>query len=320
MKKLTRIITCYKQWNYIALWITNRQLFNEYTEWIIINDCPEQKCPDKIKDIAKKNEIRVVENIVNFGRSKSRNYGAKISTAKWVDHIDGDDLPLPINESVLSKNNVGVIIFPVQHHRIINSNIVFMDNYHNERYYGHFNDIGCVNYPPLDPRPSSFIFLRDEFLRIGGYDARFDGIEDRHLLWKADVTGIQLSYLKDAKQSYLADNREKLESSYIPLARIRFLEMIEKNCDPDKKIKIKQLLHHYSLQHLMHFLNIFIKISGLANGEKVKPINKRIGKNDNGRYISYFNGIQQSNDNNLKFFIKEYINFLKKVNKKELLL
>jgi hypothetical protein len=264
MKQLTRIVTCFRQWSYIALWLDNPELYNENTDWIILNDEPNDHCPDELLRIALKRNVIIKNTEFNMGRSNQRNLGVHLSRTDWVEHIDGDDLPLPIESSLLSELSAfELAVFPVKCHRIKGSTIAEIDPESEKPYYGHFDDLGCLNHPPLDPRPASFLLKREAFLRIGGYDARFDGAEDRHLLFKADRARLALAKASAAKQSWLKTEDTKPESQFIPLARIRFLELLRDGYGPVLPPKVVALIEHYCIEQFWQLLGF---VSGLPSG------------------------------------------------------
>lgn len=256
MKSVTRIVTCFKQWHYIGMWLDDSRLFDDTIDWVIVNDAPEDHCPDWMLAVARERGVTLHNAPFNCGRSNQRNLGARLARGEWIDHIDGDDLPLPLDSSLLERvEHADLLTFPVPSHRLVNDRVATLDDCDAEPAYpGHFDSLGCESYPPLDPRPCSFMFRRKAFMRIGGYDARFDGAEDRHLLWKADRARLPLASLPVPKQSYLICDAEKPESLYIPLARARFLELLRDEHASVLPPRGRALLEHYYLEQMWRIL------------------------------------------------------------------
>jgi len=61
------------------------------TEIIVVNDGSTDNCPNIIHDYAKKNNKIKVINKPNGGLESARNAGVKLSTGKYIWHVDSDD-------------------------------------------------------------------------------------------------------------------------------------------------------------------------------------------------------------------------------------
>ncbi|MBD2774444.1 glycosyltransferase [Iningainema tapete] len=260
MKLLTRICTSYRQWNYIKKWIYQDKLFNEFTNWIILNDCPSDPLPYELKEVFQKRNIKFHEFTFNMGRCTARNYGVNISNTKYVEHIDGDDLPLNIDTKLLENNSVDLIFFKIPHHRIDTSGKILpvLDNQKNIFYEGNqINEFYSLLFPKWGEnvviRPAGTLWKRDVFLSLGGYDERFTGAEDAQLLWKAYLKEVSFKWEDCAKQSYLEETGQKLESEYLPIGYLKFWYFVKETCpasikdEVQKKIKAahRQLLWKY---------------------------------------------------------------------------
>lgn len=61
-------------------------------ELIIINDCSDDRTPLIVKEFANRdNRVRLIENTVNNGVSKSRYIGLENARGKWIAILDSDD-------------------------------------------------------------------------------------------------------------------------------------------------------------------------------------------------------------------------------------
>ncbi|MBW4590419.1 glycosyltransferase [Aetokthonos hydrillicola Thurmond2011] len=233
MKSVTRICTSYKQWHYIRKWIHNDELFNDFTDWIILNDCPSDPMPEDLKEIANERGIKVEEFEFNIGRCAARNFGVNISETKYIEHIDGDDLPLPLDQAFLENSSDDLIFFKIPHHQIDSSgrtipvrdkdNNLFLEGNQPCQFYGSlFQQWGNVAV-----RPAGTLWNRDVFLSLGGYDERFAGAEDAHLVWKAYLKKVSYTWADFPKQSYLEENVYKLESEYFPQGFLKFWYLVK---------------------------------------------------------------------------------------------
>ena len=200
---LTRIVTCFRQWNMIRHWLRNTELFAARTEWIVVNDCPADTPRPELAAELSQRQVRVLAPECNLGRSAARNWGARHAHGEWIEHIDGDDLPLPVEVSELPPpESADVLQFPARSTRVPLTEI------------GHWTDFQAAVAPtenwspllealrPFDVRLTATMWRLAFFSGLGGYDGRFEGFEDVHLAFKASRCGARVLRLERPKQVY----------------------------------------------------------------------------------------------------------------------
>jgi glycosyltransferase involved in cell wall biosynthesis len=211
---VSRIMTCYRQWSYLAQWIGDDSLYAPGTEWIIVNDAPADPPPPELTAIMAQRGIRLLTPSTNLGRSRARNLGARESSGHWLDFIDGDDHPLPLDTASLANVTAGLIEHPVRmaqkgEHSFDQGRtapIIRMSIWRSL----------LPRYQPINVTPAAVLWQREIFNRLDGFDARFDGAEDFHLVFRAMITGVELARHDSPKQCYfMPERRPTLDSTHI---------------------------------------------------------------------------------------------------------
>lgn len=202
---LSRIVTCYNQWNYVRKWLDEEELFIKSVEWILINDAPNNTVPTDVKIKLQEKNFRFYSHKFNQGRCTVRNWGVELSEGQWIEHIDGDDLPLKIDISELNKfYDKEILAYKTGYHEKKHFNNLSEEKNKIpiiEKQNGYF-DFLLPNYNPIDPRPVGILWKRDAFQSLGGYDARYESIEDLHLVWKAHISNFKIGHVDACKQSH----------------------------------------------------------------------------------------------------------------------
>ena len=207
---ITRIVTVYRQWNLLKLWLRNGSLIQPCVEWIVINDCPADACPPEIATQLLEAGMRVFNVETNLGRSGARNWGVERAAGTWIEHIDGDDVPLPLDTEIIQQftlTSEDFILFPVASHRegdslstlLKRSETIFENGLGGP---GGLHATVLPEFIPVDVRPAATLWRRSTFQLLNGYDGRFSCSEDLHLLWKARSAGRIAGHAAAPKQSY----------------------------------------------------------------------------------------------------------------------
>lgn len=202
---VTRVVLCYKQWELIYKWIDHESLHCNEVEWIIVNDEPLNPPPEHVVKILTERKVRILQPKYNIGRSNARNMGASEAHGHWIDFIDGDDFPLPIDLEFLKNCHADLLAFPVVGYDTQDnpdpSEIPVVSlpwssdcMFQNELFGGYY---------PIDHRPCGVIWKRSSFSGVGGFDARFDDAwQDAHIVWKAYQHDYSLQRGEKPKQLY----------------------------------------------------------------------------------------------------------------------
>ena len=267
---LSRIVTCYRQWSFIAPWIRDPALHDPEIQWIILNDCPEDPCPPDLLAASVERGVEIVERSHNVGRSNLRNAGVGMARGVWVDNVDGDDLPLPMNLDRLREVTADVCYFGFRTHSLEGGQIIPRDP-------SEFivSDYHPIIYPEHDLKyqmPVNLLYRKSVFAQLSGYDARYEANEDNHLLWKAYRAGCRLESIAGAKQSYcLHDEDAKAEAYYSAVGRIKFCELLLQH-HPEHADRIHLVLERHLARHLVASAS-FTKRTMLRNqGPECRPI------------------------------------------------
>lgn len=245
-KKVTRVCTSYKQWNYIRCWIYEDDLFNDFTDWILLNDCPTDPMPEDLKEVAVAKGIRIHEFKFNVGRSQARNFGLELANTEWIEILDGDDYPYPIKEEVLGVDpKIDFLSFEVDHHEIqTTGNWLHKISNPEENFYVFL----FPEYTPVDARPAALLWRTERLAQLKGFDGRYEPTEDVHLLWKAKLLGYQTLFMPQVKQSYLVKNQQEAKALPPPAAirnTISLWQWIRKTCSPNLYSQVDFLIQMY---------------------------------------------------------------------------
>ncbi len=217
--------------------MSNDGLFQPGVEWMVINDFPEDVIPDDLRFLLQERGVAIIEARFNLGRSEARNTCARNSTADFIEFVDGDDVPLPLagHEAALENPEMRLLHWKTQ-------------GYHfeeNEIRAGEVIELTGDFCPgllgPLDGvlcRPCALTYPREILLQAGGFDGRYDTIEDYHLLWKLDQTGLGVTHIDAVKQLYRVSGGPKRSNwDTHALHKLRFfMDVTKKLPDGDPTI------------------------------------------------------------------------------------
>lgn len=199
---LARIVTIHHQWNDVRAWLDNPGLHAPGIAWLLVNDAPGDPAPPDLAAVAAHRGVRILAPPCNLGRCGARNLGAAETDAAWVEHIDGDDAPLPFSlETLRQPEGCGVVLFPVAERTSPDPAAPVTVPAWDVAASCYWSFVAPA-WHPLDPRPAGTVWRRGVFLALGGYDGRFNGSEDVHLVWKAAQAGVVCAHATAPKQSY----------------------------------------------------------------------------------------------------------------------
>lgn len=201
--RLTRIVTCYRQWGLIGCWIDREELFGAGVEWMVVNDAPDDACPPGLAAVLIRRAVRVVQVAHNLGRVGARNRGAHEARAEWIEFIDGDDMALPVDLADLpGTDEADILQFPAPAVMMpVTAASGWRPPSEALRHAENWSPI-LPRLRPFDVRLTANLWRRDFFLHAGGFDGRFDGFEDVQLAFKADRLGARVVRRARPKQLY----------------------------------------------------------------------------------------------------------------------
>ena len=199
MPLLARIVTCHRQWHYLEQWLTDDRLFGPEIEWVVVNDAPAAPPSPTNEALLRRRGVQLVSPACNLGRSGARNLGVDHARAAWVELIDGDDVPLPLDPRMLSGLSAEVVTCPVW--EIPESCRTLPEPPAQLGLRAMWAEL-LPGLHPIDVRPASLIWRRDFLLKLGGFDGRFESAEDLQLVLKADRMGGRVVRHPAPKQAY----------------------------------------------------------------------------------------------------------------------
>lgn len=224
---ITRIVTVYRQWEFLRTWIANPGIRQPGVKWLFVNDSPSVKAPQDIRAALEELQAQVVTSLFNAGRSNARNLGVAHIDTPYLEHVDGDDIPLPLNDAILhllAQDTADLILSPVVEWPVGTNPPDLKTDYPGV--------IASVwgplfpDQPPVDVRPAATVWRTATFRKLGGYDARFESGEDLHLVWKCLHAGFAVERTGFAKQVYQAKPKAWLGDSLYCRGHVLFLEWL----------------------------------------------------------------------------------------------
>lgn len=254
---ITRVVTCFQQWDFIRLWLPDDSLFQPHVRWLLVNDDPNCPPPGDLQQQFSARRIELHTPLFNRGISGARNFGLQLIDTKWVEFVDGDDWPLPVSEAPLREHSgKSLLIY---------------------RFILHTLDGGARKEVKDWPFNSSntddvrFVFTRDERLQgraavsvwdrqslvdLGGFDPRYDGIEDLHLAWKVDRTGLPFDFVPEAKQSYYWCNPAQAAVEWRKQGQLRFYLLLREHGAPGNFEALDRLSVKYAASMAQVGINV----------------------------------------------------------------
>ena len=228
---VSRIVTCYKQWTFLGHWLKDDALFGPGVEWLVVNDAPGHAPPPDVSDLMARRGVRLLTVLSNMGRSRARNHGAREARGTWLDFVDGDDHPLPLDPATVLNRDCELLAGPVRLADATRTPFADASRAPIEA-FDNWADL-LPRFAPINVAPSALLWRREYFLALDGYDARFDGGEDLQLAYRAMTHGARLERMPCPKQCYfLRGGRMTFEPQHIYSHR-RVLEYIAREtADP----------------------------------------------------------------------------------------
>lgn len=188
---VSRIVTLYNQWEFLD-WLDDDALFAPETTFVLIDDASTQPPPDRVLARIRARGILLHRLPRNVGRARARNAGADLAASEWIEFVDGDDRPLPLDPRPLA-GGAELGVFPVRVHGARTDELappVRCPLLVDARAPGGY----------VDPRPAALAWRRPTFLALGGFDPRAEPVEDLDLALRA--RHLPRAYATQPKQSY----------------------------------------------------------------------------------------------------------------------
>lgn len=242
---LSRIVPVYRQWPLVARWLGKDSLFPAHVDWTFVNDCPEDAPPAEIAAMLARRGARVLTPKRNRGLAGARNLGWPESKGEWLDFVDGDDLPMPLDLSDLDLD-ADLIFFPTAGH---DSESLFQEHLREEgriptRFFPAEGDLFA--YPEamrLDVKMAAILWRRSAIERLEGFDGRFDMVEDNDIVWRAALAGMRAKRVGFCKQSYNLMHNPDRRQLYRVASKLRVYQRIHATAAPEHRPRLETRLN-----------------------------------------------------------------------------
>lgn len=194
-------------------------------EVIIVDDCSTDNSKEKIDCFAKKYPTLFKTFFLeeNKGVQYARNFGAKVSTSRYICFVDSDDVYLRQDciekqmEVVGRKKLVGVYQLNIDSNNKILS--VPLPN-RIKRYYKRHPIYCFYSMQDFMPWPFHYIIEKDEFMSVGGYDNPFSLYEDAEILLKLVLNKNKPIWLDIEGKGYRVDLNDNTHISHASKERL----------------------------------------------------------------------------------------------------
>lgn len=253
---LVSVIMCvYNEEKYLIDSIDSilNQSFTNF-EFVIVNDGSYDKTKNIIEDYAiQDNRIKMINNDVNLGVTKSANKGIRVSKGELIARMDAGDISYPerLNKQVeYLIQNRDISIVGTWAHWIGENGLVMGD-----AKFARLVDKTCLYGTGATIQPS-IIFRRKLIEKIGPYDEKYQVSEDLEFYMRTIKNGFSIGNL----QEYLINIRRR--ETGISLSRIRA------SAHNQFFIKTKYL------PYLFTFQNVFYTMKSLGGSLLPTPIVK----------------------------------------------
>lgn len=244
---VTRVITCYRQWDFVRHWLPDDSLFQPHVSWILVNDDPADPPPEDVRQLLNARGIQLLTPLFNQGVSGARNFGLGSVRTSWVEFVDGDDWPLPLAEAPLREHaGTALLIYEFVLHTLNDGRREPVKEWpFNE---ANTDDVRFVfaRDSRIQCRAAVSIWNREALISLGGFDPRFDGVEDLHLAWKIERTGFAYDFVPEAKQSYYWCNPAQSAVEWRKQSQLRLYLLLKQHSTPEKFEAFDRLLVKYS--------------------------------------------------------------------------
>lgn len=244
---ISRVVTVYRQWPLVARWLHKDSLFPAHVDWTFVNDCPEDAPPADIAAQIARRGARILTPKRNRGLAGARNFGWPDTRGEWLDFVDGDDLPMPLDLSDLDLD-ADLIFFPTA---AFATEALFQEHLREEgriptRFFPAENDL--FPFPKemqLDVKMAAILWRRTTIERLEGFDGRFDMVEDNDILWRAALAGLRAKQVGFCKQSYNQMPNPDRRQLYRVASKLRVYQRIRATAAPQHHARLDTRLNDY---------------------------------------------------------------------------
>lgn len=194
-------------------------------EIIIVDDCSTDDSKEILLEIAKRSPIiKLFFLEKNSGVQYARNFGASKATCFYITFIDSDDFYYDSNKIHNEMKCAGP-------NKLVTSRFYFYNNANKtlvspdydtksyKHYLRHQKYYLIMNkYVPFFPY--AYIIPRKAFVKVGGYDFKYDLFEDVDILIKLKMAKVKFIYLKTYGRAYRTNDNATEHLSYVDSKKI----------------------------------------------------------------------------------------------------
>lgn len=218
-----RVVTSFGQWRLIDRWLTDDRLLQPHVKWIFVNDKPDDPIPEDMRTRIDKFG-QVIQPVINLGRCSARNLGVQALDTEWIDIIDGDDIPLPLEQDFdADAGSCGFIYFGVVNHTY--NQIQRDEDCEDKSAFSNLSQLLLKLIGNFDARPIAVLWRRSVFNALGGFDGRSEYVEDLNLVLRALLAGYTYHRTSLCKGSHQRDDIPRLSPPIVSVASIRNWEL-----------------------------------------------------------------------------------------------
>lgn len=271
MPKVTVLMPVYNAGKFLREAIDSilNQTFKDF-EFLIINDGSTDKTAQILQSYHDP-RIKIVDNKVNIGLTRSLNKGLKIAKGKYIARMDADDISLPDRLEkqlpILEEDeNIGLISSRIT---LIDENNNEMGDWHTDRKNNSPEEIFYTLFFENCLAHSSVFYIKDIVLKIGGYNESFEKAQD-YQLWARLAKSVKIVKIRkmEVKIRIHAKNTNlqiiKLQDFYAEktfLTNVKNLLSEKINSDLLLSVKYNNSAAKVSKNNLFDVLNTFNKIN-----------------------------------------------------------
>ncbi|MDR0919670.1 MAG: glycosyltransferase, partial [Oscillospiraceae bacterium] len=258
-------------------------LSQTYTNWelIIVDDCSTDDTPEIIKEYEEKDSrIRSIRHPKNMYLPQALNTGFEAAKGELFTWTSDDNIYLPgaiyKMVEVLENKEIDIVYGPEQPIDEVGNPITTMKDY--------IFDTDSI--PVCSAIGGHFLFRKNVFFDVGGYEDKWFLVEDWQFWIKAYNKGFNFKKIDDCNYLYRISSISLSKTKYEKI-RIKALKLSKENCEQNKnKYPIEILVRAY-LKQIRRCLELNDKVEALKWYKKAKQLDINANKKLNPELLEW---------------------------------